>query len=401
MSSLVKILEPFVKSSLKLRVDEFEKKSLFDLKIGISSYKIIKNPELNLFYKYFLFGCYLICNQLKSENKLSHHLLHTVKKFNLDSDENLVEYYFLIYLDNVPSDILNNIPQNLYGINIKIRNVNLEPPINLNSTTIEEIIENNLKIPKDEFEKCNLMYDLPIQFRMYSFFDKNSDDNKQYKYFMVSHYFIEKYLERIENYKKHSMGNHERFDVEYEKKVDAKSNQQITKKIYCNFLMAPDELIKKIPDKLLNIDIRINNTTNTETKIEFGYGTFNKNNDKISSVSSEITINIFEKIEEKQNKKKSVNFIGKIMDMLYKKPDTNINNKIALAHTNDEIMVSYYGNADDRHTIKLIDDSIIFTETQYHNKGDCMRYCVGTGGKKIFPKKDYKWIIFRHNHVIT
>ncbi len=238
----------------------------------------------------------------------------------------------------------------------------------INEKDIKQLIVEKLDMSIEEFENTSL-YNLPIRLKMIiSFFDEDAKMKMDKKYFKVASHFIELYLNTIKDFNIYSIGNYDNFKPEMIKKNDS-NNYELTgnviKKFYCNLLMAPEELINSIPKKLLDIDIITNNTINKEVKIYFAHGTFNNDNKKIIDFDASV----------------SIAYKNKLLYIL-----------------NNNLVVSYDGNYEDKHEISYTDDSIIFTVTKIHRKYNCIEYLVSTSGSKIIPKKDYKYIIFRHCH---
>ena len=226
---------------------------------------------------------------------------------------------------------------------------------------IKQLIIEKLNMSIEEFEKCNI-HDLPIyQIYQNGIMHPVYNDEKielKYKYLLTSSYFIKQYFSKyIKDFEKYCCN----CGVDW---FNSDFDNDVKNEISMLFINSPKKLIDSIPKKLLDINIIIKNIINVENKIDFSY---NK-----SIYKNGISINI-----------------------------TNYNNKnwfYKLLCPWKKLKVSYYGNADDRHNISYTNDSVIITITQLHTKNNYMRYCVGTFGHKIIPKKDYKYIVFRHNH---
>jgi hypothetical protein len=269
---------------------------------------------------------------------------------------------------------------------------------------IKQLVIEKFGMSIEEFERCKLS-DLPIKINQSNIFSGN-DSDINYKYFAVSCYFIMEHIKSIPGINKYIIGYYEIYD----NIIFINQKQHLS----LNLLNAPNHILVKIPIKLLDIDIIVKNTMNSEKYIPFGYGNHNTYNARVSDVNAHLSI---QKIEIDRWNMINIFRIIKIIIIF------NLYTCIIILFANDWLLwpllflgigvslfmifqkhtylsVSYRGNADDRHAITYTNNSIIFTETVIHYRYDDIRYMVETIDSKTIPEKDYRYIIFRRKHII-
>jgi hypothetical protein len=354
-------LDSLIEPTLKITKEEFIIEKIYRLKLGFGSYYAYEDVNIEQLYKYYLFACYLIKQQIKENN-----IIGFYKNFNYNKNDFSIVIY---YNYDISTEIFNILPSKLYGINIIKRKFNNDLS-DINEKDIKQLIVEKLDTSIEEFENTPIN-NLPMNFKMIDYhFGEDAKMIINKKYFMVASHFIELYLNTIKDFNIYSIGNYNHFDPEKGiKKDDPKQYEltgKVTKNIRCKLLMAPEELINSIPKKLLDIDIIIKNIVNKEVKIDFMHGTFNIDENKLIDFDVELTI--------------------------------AYENKLLFLFNKNLVVSYYYGNADDKHEISYTDDSIIFTVTKIHQKDNWIRHLAGAHGSKIIPKKKYKYIVLREHH---
>ena len=278
LSKLKSNLGPLIVKDLNINLAIFDKSQ--DILFKINNYPFtITNFETKakgLIYKYFCYGCYLIQKEINKVN-IDKTPISYIPYFDQTTDEFklIVSFYILSnsYLES--SKIF--IPKIKYGIPINIKTITI--PRNMENKTITRLINENLNMTNHEFNYTKLEH-LPIKHSLFKdYYAKKLNNFKlEDKLFVVGCFFIELYLKRIHDFKKYyaSFDKDLMIDFINNSVEDIKYYKIIGKKriIGCNLINAPDELLAKIPDELLDIKILKSNLHNLEEKIDFKEGSF-------------------------------------------------------------------------------------------------------------------------------
>jgi hypothetical protein len=203
---------------------------------------------------------------------------------------------------------------------------NIIYPTNIENKTIDELISNNLKISIEEFKKINL---LKIKLHV----DSNKYNNKDYLYFCIACVFIIDELNKITDFKNHIKSFHGDFIREFKTNNELKSytNSGYKKILTCRLVNCYNNILDKIPKKILDIDIILVPLYNKNIKIPFQLGTIKLDNNELTIIDTS-------------------NSTG-ILSFLYN----------LFSPTCDVYNITYSGNSDDRHSIEFDNDTITYT----------------------------------------
>ena len=232
-------------------------------------------------------------------------------------------------------------------------------PTHIENKNIDELIKNNLKTTIEEFKNINL---LKIKLHI----DTNKYNNKDYLYFCIACVFVIHELNKISNLKHHIKSFHGDFmrDIKINDELKSYTNSGYKKILTCRLGNCTNDLINKIPKKLLDIDIILVPLYNKIIKIPFQIGTIKLDNNELTIVDKEAS-----------------NSNG-IFSFLYN----------LFSPTRDVYNITYSGNIDDIHTLEFDNETITYTVTE---SGKNMLNQSKNIKKNIkIPKYNFNYIVY-------
>lgn len=165
---------------------------------------------------------------------------------------------------------------------------NIIHPTNIENKTIDELINNNLKISIEDFKKINL---LNIKLHI----DTNKYNNKDYLYFCIACVFVIDELNKIDNLKHLIKSFHGDFmrDIKTNNELKSYTNSGYKKILTCRLVNCYKNVLNKIPKKILDIDIILVPLYNKNIKIPFQLGTIKLDNNELTIVDNSTSSGMF------------------------------------------------------------------------------------------------------------
>lgn len=196
---------------------------------------------------------------------------------------------------------------------------------------MEDLIRKKLNMSVEEFEQIDLSKINIDTEKLKLYINKNIYDTTEYLYFYFACVFIAQYLNKNDHVKSHIKSIHPEFIRNIKQVDDAKAyeNDGYNKFITLKLINFNQNLLNKMPKKLLNIPIIIVPLYNKIIKLPFQLG-------KIKLDNNELNIS-----EENNN-----DLLSRVYSLFIKKKE--------------EYIVSYSGNSNENHEIIVDGHKIIY-----------------------------------------